>query len=120
MNDHPSIRDSLRSCYPPEWRQGSYCDEMNLYEEMGIDTLPREKPMSESVYLHGAEDVRSAGNAIASAADEIRHAANLLDESLHTNQRAMEEWLDRLRVLLSDEREALVKELGEVLGPFAK
>ena len=49
----------------------------------------------ESIYLVGAEDVRTAAARISSAAEEMKRAANLIDEAFRNQQRFLDEWLSR-------------------------
>lgn len=49
----------------------------------------------EYVTLMGAEDVRSAGSTIASAAQQMQNAANSLSETLIAHQRFLDDWLYR-------------------------
>jgi hypothetical protein len=53
--------------------------------------------MSDTVYLVGSEDVRSAGHSIVHAAERIERAANILDESLRSHERFLDDWLARFR-----------------------
>jgi Sec-independent protein translocase protein TatA len=62
--------------------------------------------MSETIYLVGAEDVRSAGRSIATAADGMKRAADTLDESLRSHQRFLDDWLTRFQTILADWRPA--------------
>ena len=52
------------------------------------------------VYLQGAEDVQRAGNAMSSAADDMRRAANQFDETMQQHQRFMDDWLSRFEAAL--------------------
>lgn len=51
--------------------------------------------MAEYVHLLGAEDVRAAGNAMRSAADDMRQAASSIDSVLERHQRFLDDWLIR-------------------------
>lgn len=51
--------------------------------------------MADSIFLHGADDVRSAGNTIAHAADTMVRAASNIDGALERHQRFLDEWLVR-------------------------
>lgn len=53
--------------------------------------------MSEYVYLQGSEDVSRAGRSMASAAEDMRRAAETISEALRENQRHMDEWLNGFR-----------------------
>lgn len=63
----------------------------------------------ETVHLIGAEDVRSAGNTISGAADEMKRAAGNIDYALQQHQRFMDDWLQRF--------EAVVDKLAEAKQP---
>lgn len=52
--------------------------------------------MTEFVHLIGAEDVRSAGSAMRTAAEEMKRAAASIEESLSTHRRFLDDWLIRL------------------------
>jgi hypothetical protein len=56
--------------------------------------------MAEYITLMGAEDVRAAGRAIASAAADMRQAASSIDDSLHRHRVFFDEWLIRLEQAL--------------------
>ena len=56
----------------------------------------------EHIYLMGSEDVQTAGYSMKSAAEDMRMAANTIDESLRNHQRFLEQWL---------------ADLGEVMRP---
>jgi hypothetical protein len=60
--------------------------------------------MAEFVYLQGAEDVRSAGSAMRSAAEQMALAASALNETLQ-HDRMLREEADRIR---HDQMESLV------------
>lgn len=61
--------------------------------------------MNEYVTLLGAEDVKSAGHSISSAADTIRSAGGDLEMSIHRCRELGHELLDRLEQILRDDRE---------------
>ena len=61
--------------------------------------------MSETIYLVGSEDVRSAGSRIAGAASEIRQAAGCFDESVTRLERILAEHADRIEAALEDDHE---------------
>jgi hypothetical protein len=52
--------------------------------------------MREYITLLGAEDVRRGGAAMASAAAEMRRAANSIETSLHAHRIFLDDWLGRL------------------------
>jgi hypothetical protein len=56
------------------------------------------------VTLLGAEDVRSAGHTIASAATGMERVANNIDGALERHQRFMDDWLSRFEQVLRDDR----------------
>lgn len=56
--------------------------------------------MAEYVTLLGAEDVRSAGNAMRSAADDMRSAASSIDSTLDRHQRFLDDWLQRFEAAI--------------------
>jgi hypothetical protein len=56
--------------------------------------------MAEYMTLLGAEDVRAAGNAMRSAADDMRNAASSIDSTLDRHQRFLDDWLQRFEVAL--------------------
>lgn len=56
--------------------------------------------MSESIYLMGSEDVRSAGSAMREAATEMSRAAMNIQGALEQQQRFLDDWLLRLSDLL--------------------
>lgn len=51
--------------------------------------------MVDTVHLIGAEEVRSAGNTISHAADEMKRAAGNMEYALQQHQRFMDDWLQR-------------------------
>lgn len=51
--------------------------------------------MTEYVTLMGAEQVQSAGNRMAAAADEMRRAASYIDDTMVRHQRFLDDWLSR-------------------------
>ncbi len=53
--------------------------------------------MSSYVTLLGAEDVRSAGNTMSSAADTINRACGGLEEALRRHELFLDDWLTRFR-----------------------
>lgn len=61
--------------------------------------------MGDFIYLVGAEDVRSAGNTIASAATDMRAAVNNLDGVLLRHQTFMDEWLIRFEAAVRERHE---------------
>ncbi len=61
--------------------------------------------MNEYVTLLGADDVKSAGHNISSAADTIRSAAGDLEMSVHRCRELGHELLDRLEGILREDRE---------------
>ena len=56
--------------------------------------------MSNTMHLIGAEDVRRAGSAIASAAEDMRLAASSMDEVLHRHQLFMTQWLSDFAAIM--------------------
>ena len=63
----------------------------------------------ESIYLSGAEDVRSAANTIRNAAEETRSAASNMDEAFRLHQRFLDDWLFRFTDVLTVLTDALAK-----------
>lgn len=51
--------------------------------------------MGDHVQLIGAEDVRSAGNAMRHAAEDIKSAANTIDSALDQHRIFLNEWIGR-------------------------
>lgn len=58
----------------------------------------------EQVYLVGSEDVSRAGSSMASAASEMRQAANNFDGSVQDMKRFMDDWLNRFQSILEEDR----------------
>lgn len=56
--------------------------------------------MSEHVILIGAEDVRSAGNTISHAAEEMKQAVRNFDYTLDRHHLFMDDWLQRFEAVL--------------------
>lgn len=56
--------------------------------------------MSNYVTLMGADDVRSAGNRMASAAEEMQRAAANIDGALDRHQRFLDDWLLRFEAAI--------------------
>ena len=54
----------------------------------------------ETIYLSGADDVRTAGNRIAEAAAEMKRAAGSIDDSSRQFLQQLDMRLDRLETLL--------------------
>ena len=52
--------------------------------------------MSEYIHLIGAEDVRTAGCTMQSAANDMNRAASNVEDSLERQRRFMDDWLMRL------------------------
>ena len=61
--------------------------------------------MSEYVTLLGAEDVRSAGHQMVSAADTMRNAAGEIEMSLQREAQSRTEFLCELERILREDRE---------------
>lgn len=57
--------------------------------------------MADYVTLVGAEDVRAAGNRIASAASEMNGAAGSIEGALRQHQMFLDGWLMRFEIALS-------------------
>lgn len=68
--------------------------------------------MAEYVHLVGAEDVRSAGSTMRSAAHEMQSAASSIAYSLECHQRFLDDWLIRLDGMLSDR----ISDLGQTIS----
>lgn len=52
------------------------------------------------IHLHGAEDVRSAANTIRNAAEDMRSAANTFAEAVDRQREFLDQWLQRLEVIM--------------------
>ncbi len=59
----------------------------------------------EYVYLQGSEDVQRAGQAMRSSAETIQSASNNLSSAFYEHGRFMTEWLDRLEMILKENKE---------------
>lgn len=57
--------------------------------------------MVDSIILVGADDVRSAGSRMSSAADEMNRAATNIEGALIRHQQFLDDWLCRLEVALA-------------------
>jgi aromatic ring-opening dioxygenase catalytic subunit (LigB family) len=67
--------------------------------------------MAEYIHLIGAEDVRSAGHTMSSAAQEMQRAAGNISHALEMHQRFLDDWLLRFQSIVDDKLQAaLVKE----------
>ncbi len=62
--------------------------------------------MAEYIHLVGADDVRSAGNRMAAAAQDMLRAANIIDATWHRQQQYLEDWLFRFEQIMDKAREA--------------
>lgn len=60
--------------------------------------------MAEHVTLLGADDVRSAGYTMQSAAEEMKRAAATIDYALERHHRFMDDWLSRFEQILNTAR----------------
>lgn len=58
--------------------------------------------MSEYIHLVGAEDVRKAGSQMASAADDILRAANIISESNDQFIRRLDELVTRMEAMTTE------------------
>jgi len=58
---------------------------------------------SEYIYLSGSEDVRHAATTISSAATEMSRAAASFEETLYRQRIWLDEWLDRLELVMTKE-----------------
>lgn len=67
--------------------------------------------MSNYVTLVGAEEVSTAGRSMRSAADEMRAAANQIEDSLSRHRAFLDDWLTRLDGVLSDR----IGDMGQTL-----
>jgi hypothetical protein len=68
--------------------------------------------MADYINLIGAEDVRSAGHRMASAADTISSAVSNLESVLDRQRMFIDDWLDRLDGVLQDR----TSDLGVTMG----
>ena len=59
----------------------------------------------ESIFLVGAEDVRSAGSSMRTAASDIQRAAYSIDDSLSRHQRFLDDWLMRLEYIIKESKD---------------
>jgi hypothetical protein len=55
------------------------------------------------VHLIGADDVRSAGHTMSSAADRMQQAASSIAYAFESHQRFLDDWLLRLQATLNPE-----------------
>jgi len=58
--------------------------------------------MSDHIYLTGSEDVRTAGNTMARAADTMQDAVRNFEAALERHQNFMNEWLRTLETIMRD------------------
>ena len=58
--------------------------------------------MNDYMHLIGADEVKSAGSSMCSAANDLRRAADVFDESLHRHQLFLDDWLQRLEGILTN------------------
>jgi len=58
----------------------------------------------DSVHLHGAEDVSTAGHNMRSAASTMRDAASTIDSALDRQRLFLEDWLVRFEHVLAEDR----------------
>ncbi len=63
--------------------------------------------MPDYVTLMGAEQVKSAGNRISSAADQMSRAASTINESLYRHELFMADWLNGFQRIVGDAIDAL-------------
>ncbi|WP_095081660.1 hypothetical protein [Mesorhizobium sophorae] len=56
--------------------------------------------MAEYMHLIGAEEVRSAGNAMSGAASEMRGAASSIDSAFERHHRFLDDWLQRFEAAM--------------------
>ncbi len=61
--------------------------------------------MSESIYLQGSEDVRSAANTMREAASAMKEAASIIDWALQQQRNFLDDWLQRLEYTLKRDTE---------------
>ena len=61
--------------------------------------------MAEYITLLGAEDVRSAGSSMKSAAETMRQAAGSMEDSLQRHRQFMEDWINRLETITLNKEE---------------
>ena len=59
--------------------------------------------MTEFVHLIGAEDVRSAGSAMRAAAEGMKCATALIEDSLQRHRMFLDDWLLRLENIIKKE-----------------
>lgn len=55
----------------------------------------------ETHILVGADDVRAGGNAMREAAQEMKNAAGMIEDSLNRHRQFMDDWLDRFSSALN-------------------
>lgn len=65
----------------------------------------------DSIHLHGAEDVRSAGHTINGAAETIKQAASSLDWTFTMFSRKLDDTIIELRDLLNSDNTKLIEML---------
>jgi hypothetical protein len=56
--------------------------------------------MADYVTLMGADDVRSAGSAMRSAAEDMRSVASSIDSTFERHQRFLDDWLQRFEAAI--------------------
>lgn len=54
----------------------------------------------DTITLIGAEDVRAAGRNVQGAAQEMKAAASYIEDSLERHRRFLDDWLQRLEIVL--------------------
>lgn len=54
------------------------------------------------VTLLGAEEVSRAANTMSHAADEMKRAANMIDDSLRSHRQFLDDWLERFRTVVEN------------------
>lgn len=63
--------------------------------------------MLETILLIGADEVRSAGNTIANAADSMRQTQNWQTEEMQRHRIFLDEWLARFEAVLERQLNAV-------------
>ena len=62
----------------------------------------KRRKMTDFIHLTGAEDVYRAGTIIMGAAETMKQAAALIDDTLGRHQRFMDDWLQRFEAAMEE------------------
>lgn len=75
--------------------------------------------MSDYINLLGADDVRSAGRTIASAAGDMRSAASAIESTMDRHQRFLDDWLARLEAVMQPQPQPSARDIRGHAAEFA-